>query len=97
EGKTFSPMAITIMLALGAAFILSLTFVPALVAILMRGKVSEKEVKLIAVSRQRYEPVLKRVVDRPWPFIGGAVALFLVAGVVYTTLGQEFIPQLDEK
>ena len=97
EGKTFSPMAITIMLALGAAFILSLTFVPALVAILMRGKVSEKEVKLIAVSRQRYEPVLKRVVDRPWPFIGGAVALFLVAGVVYTTLGQEFIRQLDEK
>ncbi len=97
EGKTFSPMAITIMLALGAAFILSLTFVPALVAILMRGKVSEKEVKIIAVSRQRYEPVLKRVVDRPWPFIGGAVALFLVAGVVYTTLGQEFIPQLDEK
>ena len=97
EGKTFSPMAITIMLALGAAFILSLTFVPAMVAILMRGKVSEKEVKVIAYSKRHYDPVLKRAIDRPWPFIGAGVALFLVAGVVYTTLGQEFIPQLDEK
>ncbi|PIB92800.1 efflux RND transporter permease subunit [Caulobacter sp. FWC2] len=97
EGKTFSPMAITIMLALGAAFILSLTFVPAMVAILMRGKVSEKEVKVIAYSKRHYDPVLKRAIAKPWPFIGGGLALFLVAGVVYTTLGQEFIPQLDEK
>ena len=97
EGKTFSPMAITIMLALGAAFILSLTFVPALVALLMRGKISEKEVKVIAVSRRRYAPLLKKAVDRPWPFIGAGAAFFLVAGVVYANLGQEFIPQLDEK
>ncbi|MBB3891471.1 cobalt-zinc-cadmium resistance protein CzcA [Phenylobacterium haematophilum] len=97
EGKTFSPMAITIMLALGAAFILSLTFVPAMVAILMRGKVSEKEVRIIAYSKRHYDPVLKRAIARPWPFIGAGVALFLVAGGVYTTLGQEFIPQLDEK
>lgn len=97
EGKTFSPMAITIMLALGAAFILSLTFVPAMVAILMRGKISEKEVKIIAYSKRRYEPVLRRAIARPWPFIGAGVALFFVAGGVYMTLGQEFIPQLDEK
>ncbi|MBP7703711.1 MAG: CusA/CzcA family heavy metal efflux RND transporter [Caulobacter sp.] len=97
EGKTFSPMAITIMLALGAAFVLSLTFVPAMIAILMRGKVSEKEVKIIAWSKARYEPLLKRVVDRPWPAIGVGVVLFVIAGGVYMTLGQEFIPQLDEK
>ena len=97
EGKTFSPMAITIMLALGAAFILSLTFVPAMVAILMRGKVAEKEVRLILWTKGWYEPLLQRSIARPWPFIGAALGVFALAGVVFTTLGQEFIPQLDEK
>lgn len=97
EGKTFSPMAITIMLALTAAFVLSLTFVPAMVAILMRGKVAEKEVRIIQWLKVRYEPLLARSLARPWPFIGAGVAVFLVSGVVFTTLGQEFIPTLDEK
>ena len=97
EGKTFSPMAITIMLALGAAFILSLTFVPAMLAILIRGKVAEKEVWLIARIKRAYAPVLDRAVDRPWPFIGAGVGIFVLAGFVFTLLGQEFIPQLDEK
>ncbi|MBX4373000.1 efflux RND transporter permease subunit, partial [Mycobacterium tuberculosis] len=56
EGKTFSPMAITVMLALGGAFIASLTFVPAMVALLIRGEVAEKEVKAIAWVKERYEP-----------------------------------------
>src|SRR3546814_12222094 len=79
EGKTFSPMAITVMLALASAFILSLTFVPAMIAVLIRGKVAEKEVKAIAWTQERYEPILRRVVDRPWTWIGGGVALFAVA------------------
>jgi cobalt-zinc-cadmium resistance protein CzcA len=97
EGKTFSPMAITIMLALGAAFILSLTFVPAMVALLMRGKVAEKEVRIIQWMKDRYAPVLDRAVAKPWPFIGAALGVFVLGGVVFTTLGQEFIPTLDEK
>ncbi|MDO8912142.1 MAG: CusA/CzcA family heavy metal efflux RND transporter [Phenylobacterium sp.] len=97
EGKTFSPMAITLMLALAAAFILSLTFVPAMVALLIRGKVAEKEVWAIGKIKQRYEPLLHRAVARPWPFIGVAAAVFAVSGVTFTFLGQEFIPQLDEK
>ncbi|MBL8772231.1 MAG: CusA/CzcA family heavy metal efflux RND transporter [Phenylobacterium sp.] len=97
EGKTFSPMAITIMLALGAAFILSLTFVPAMVAILMRGKVAEKEVRAIQWSKVRYEPLLRRALARPWQFIGGGLAVFAVSAVVFSFLGQEFIPTLDEK
>jgi len=97
EGKTFSPMAITLMLALAAAFILSLTFVPAMVALLIRGKVAEKEVWAIAKIKQRYEPLLRHAVARPWPFIGAAAGLFLLSGVAFTFLGQEFIPQLDEK
>src|SRR3546814_9055617 len=54
EGKTFSPMAITIMLALVAAFVLAITLVPALVVLLIRGHVAEKEVWLIRKSKDRY-------------------------------------------
>jgi cobalt-zinc-cadmium resistance protein CzcA len=97
EGKTFSPMAITIMLALVAAFILALTFVPAMVALLMRGKVSEKEVWVIAKAKEGYGPLLDKAVARPWPFILGGFGFFAAALFVFGFLGQEFIPQLDEK
>lgn len=97
EGKTFSPMAITVMLALAAAFLLSLTFVPAMVAVLIRGKVTEKETKAIGWAKIRYEPVLRRMLARPWPWIGGGVAIFAFAALLFTTLGREFIPQLDER
>lgn len=97
EGKMFSPMAITLMLALGAAFILSLTFVPAMVALLIRGKVAEKEVKPIQAARNRYLPGLNFSLKRPIPVIGGAIAVFALAGALFFTLGREFIPQLDEQ
>ncbi|WEJ99277.1 MAG: CusA/CzcA family heavy metal efflux RND transporter [Candidatus Sphingomonas phytovorans] len=97
EGKTFSPMAITIMLALGAAFILAITLVPALVALFIRGKVAEKEVWLICKSKERYLPLLDMAIARPWPFIGGGLAFFLLAIPAFGLLGSEFIPQLDEK
>jgi cobalt-zinc-cadmium resistance protein CzcA len=96
EGKMFTPMAITVMLALVGAFILSLTFVPAMVAILIRGKVAEKEVRAILWVKERYEPLLRRVIARPWPWIGAGVGTFVAAGLLFMTLGQEFIPQLDE-
>ena len=97
EGKTFSPMAITIMLALVAAFILAITLVPALVALLIRGRVAEKEVWLIRKSKERYLPLLDKAIARPWPFIVGGIAFFLAAVPAFGLLGSEFIPQLDEK
>ena len=96
EGKMFTPMAITVMLALAGAFILSLSFVPAMIAILIRGKVDEKEVKAILWVKARYEPLLRRVIARPWPWIGAGVGTFAAAALLFLTLGQEFIPQLDE-
>ncbi|ENZ82863.1 efflux RND transporter permease subunit [Caulobacter vibrioides] len=97
EGKTFSPMAITVMLALAGAFVLSLTFIPAMIALLINGKVAEKEVAPVRWTKSRYEPLLHKVVAKPWPVIGGAVALFVVAAVTFGFLGREFTPQLDEK
>ena len=97
EGKTFSPMAITIMLALVAAFVLAITLVPALVAIMIRGKVAEKDVWLIRKSKERYLPLLDRAIAKPWPFILGGLAFFLAAIPAFGLLGSEFIPQLDEK
>jgi cobalt-zinc-cadmium resistance protein CzcA len=97
EGKTFSPMAITIMLALVAAFILAITLVPALIALLIRGRVAEKEVWLIRKTKHRYTPLLDKAIARPWPFILGGFAFFLAAIPAFGLLGSEFIPQLDEK
>ena len=96
EGKTFSPMAITVMLALASAFVLSLTFVPAMIAVLLKGRISEKEVKVIRASKQRYEPLLVKTIARPWPVIGGGAVLFAVAAILFSSLGSEFTPQLDE-
>ncbi|MGH6949816.1 MAG: efflux RND transporter permease subunit, partial [Vitreimonas sp.] len=97
EGKMFTPMAITLMLALAAAFILSITFVPAMVALLIRGKVAEKEVKAVEASKRAYEPRLRWAINRPMPVIAGAVAIFLASIALFFTLGREFIPQLDEQ
>jgi cobalt-zinc-cadmium resistance protein CzcA len=97
EGKTFAPMAITLMLALVSAFVLSLTLVPALVALLVRGKVAEKEVRPIAWFKRAYLPLLRRTVAAPRLFVGGGLAVFALAGALFATLGQEFIPQLDEQ
>ena len=96
EGKMFTPMAITVMLALVGAFVLSLTFVPAMVAVLVRGKVSEKEVKAIRWVKERYEPLLENVIAAPGKWVLGGVGVFLAAALLFTTLGREFIPQLDE-
>jgi len=97
EGKMFSPMVITLMLALASAFVLSLTFVPAMVALLLTGHVSEKEVPFIVKTKQLYAPILQRTIARPWPFIAAAVGVFALSLVVFTFLGREFMPTLDEQ
>ena len=97
EGKTFSPMAVTLMVALASAFVLSVTFVPAMIALLIRGRVSETEVKPIRWFKARYEPALRRAVGRPGPFIAAGAGVFLAAVLCFGLLGEEFMPQLDEK
>jgi len=97
EGKTFSPMAVTLMVALASAFVLSLTFVPAMLAIVITGRVSETEVRPIRWFKAKYAPALAKAIRRPVPFIFGGVGVFVAAVLCLGLLGEEFMPQLDEK
>jgi cobalt-zinc-cadmium resistance protein CzcA len=96
EGKLFHPMAITVVLALTGAMILSLTFVPAAIAVFLNGKVEEKENRLVAWVRRRYEPILAWALRRRMAVMAGATALVVLSGLLATRLGSEFIPNLDE-
>ncbi|URD36619.1 CusA/CzcA family heavy metal efflux RND transporter [Methylobacterium tardum] len=97
EGKTFTPMALTVLIALVAAFVLSLTFVPAMVATFVTGRVSEGDNLLIRALKSAYRPVLGGAIRAPLTFVMAAVAVVGLAGVLATRLGQEFTPTLDEK
>lgn len=96
EGKTFHPMAITVMLALTAAMLLSLTFVPAAIAMFVTGKVEEKDKRVMAWLRARYAGVLDRTMTRGKALIAAAVVLVALSAYGATKLGSEFIPNLDE-
>ena len=96
EGKMFQPMALTVIIALIFAFILSLTFVPAAIAAFIAGRVDEKESRIVAIMRRRYEPSLDAAMRRPRLTIGVAALAVVAAVLAFTTLGQEFPPQLDE-
>ena len=96
EGKMFHPMAFTVVAALIGAMIFSVTFVPAAIAIFVRGKVSEKENWLMAKARACYEPVLYFSLKRPLLPLIIAAAVVLYSGLQAKQLGTEFLPQLDE-
>src|SRR5260370_25413361 len=96
EGKMFIPMALTVMLAVLGAMIFSVTFVPAGVAIFLRGKMSEKETILIRWSKAIYLPLLNLSL-RCRPMIVTAAALLVIGfGFLASRMGAEFIPSLDE-
>jgi cobalt-zinc-cadmium resistance protein CzcA len=96
EGKMFTPMAFTILLALGGAAILSMTFVPAAVALLVTGKVAEKENLFMRGALRVYAPVLEQAIRLRFVVIGLAGLLLAVTGVAVSRMGGEFIPSLDE-
>ena len=96
EGKSFTPMALTVILALVGAFILSLTFVPAMLAIWLSKTVEEKEGAIMAWLGRHYAPRLDRAMARPRNIMLAAGGALLVAIGAYVSLGQEFLPQLDE-
>ncbi|MEE3627582.1 CusA/CzcA family heavy metal efflux RND transporter [Nitrospirillum sp. BR 11752] len=97
EGKMFRPMALTVITALVAAFALSLTLVPALIALVITGPVNERENRVVVLAKGWYAPLLDRALATPTPWIFGAACLFLASLGLLTRMGQEFIPTLDEQ
>ena len=96
EGKTFHPMAITVVMALTAAMVLSLTFVPAAVATFVTGKVEEKETRVMRAAKSGYQPMLDFALRSRKAVLAGAVALVVLSGWGASRMGSEFIPNLDE-
>ncbi|HEX7872460.1 MAG TPA: CusA/CzcA family heavy metal efflux RND transporter [Sphingobium sp.] len=96
EGKMFHPMAITVVMALTAALILSLSFVPAAVALFVTGTVEEAESRIMVRARGLYEPALAFALSRSKAVVAAAVGLFALAALAATHMGSEFIPYLDE-
>jgi heavy metal efflux system protein len=96
EGKMFSPMVLTLMLALASAFLLSVTFVPAMAAILFRGNVAESEVSSIRVAKHLYAPALRMALTHPLSVVAVGIVTLGAAVIVFNSLGRVFIPTLDE-
>lgn len=95
-GKMFHPMAFTVVIALLGAMILSVTFVPAAIALFVTGKVKEEENFVMRGARRGYEPVLRWVMSHRSLAFALAFLSVLVSGLVASRMGSEFIPSLSE-
>ena len=96
EGKMFHPMAFTVVAALIGAMILSVTFIPAAVALLIGNKVSEKEGHLMGWAKRGYAPMLSfAMLNKPLVLTIAVVAVIL-SGLLATRMGSEFVPSLNE-
>ncbi|AIJ47018.1 MULTISPECIES: efflux RND transporter permease subunit [Comamonas] len=96
EGKMFHPMALTVVIALAGAMLLSITFIPAAIALFMGNKVAEKENRLMVWARRVYAPALHRVMRAPAVVLTAAGVAVVLSLLLATRLGSEFAPNLNE-
>ncbi|GAA4405850.1 CusA/CzcA family heavy metal efflux RND transporter [Nibrella viscosa] len=99
EGKMFRPMAMTVSFAILAALVLSLTYVPMMASLVLPKTIDPKQTladRLMGGLYKRYEPLVRRALHWPKTTIGTAVLLFVVSLWLFSRLGGEFIPTLDE-
>ncbi len=96
EGKMFHPMAITVVIALLSAMLLSITFVPAAIALLFKKPVEEKGNPIMHAATFVYQPALHWVLQHRGLVVGLATLLVIISGFGASQLGSEFAPNLDE-
>ncbi len=96
EGKMFSPMALTVIFALIGALILALTLMPVLCSYFLSGKIKEEDNFIVRFAKFIYSPILKFSLRFGWVVALTAVSLFALSLFVFSKMGAEFIPQLDE-
>lgn len=96
EAKMFHPMAMTVVMALLGAMILSVTFVPAAVALFITGEVKEKESRWMQALKRKYQQILDWAYQFKMVVVTLAVSILVLTGVLTTQIGSEFAPQLSE-
>jgi cobalt-zinc-cadmium resistance protein CzcA len=96
EGKMFHPMAFTVVIALLGAMLLSVTFVPAAIALFVTGKVKEEEGVVMRGARRVYAPALAWVMSHRAMAVGAALGVIALSGVMTSRMGSEFVPSLSE-
>jgi len=96
EGKMFHPMAFTVVIALLGAMLLSVTFVPAAIALFVTGKVKEEEGVVMRGARRVYAPALAWVMSHRAVAVGAALGIIVLSGVITSRMGSEFVPSLSE-
>ncbi|WP_020168073.1 MULTISPECIES: efflux RND transporter permease subunit [Methylotenera] len=96
EGKMFHPMAFTVVIALVGAMLLSVTFIPAAVALFINGKVKETEQPLIGWVKKAYSPILQWAMTNKALVITIAIVSVLLSGLLASRMGSEFVPSLNE-
>ncbi|MDX9674027.1 MULTISPECIES: CusA/CzcA family heavy metal efflux RND transporter [unclassified Pseudomonas] len=96
EGKMFHPMAFTVVIALLGAMLLSVTFVPAAIALFVTGKVKEEEGAVMRGARRVYAPALAWVMSHRTVAVGAALGVIVLSGVLTSRMGSEFVPSLSE-
>lgn len=96
EGKMFHPMAFTVVIALVGAMILSVTFIPAAIALFLSGRVAEKESPVVTWAKKMYVPALAAAMHNKALTVTLAVVIVVLSGLLTTRMGSEFIPSLNE-
>ncbi|MFA8450998.1 MAG: CusA/CzcA family heavy metal efflux RND transporter [Bacteroidales bacterium] len=99
EGKMFIPMAMTVSFAILGAFLLSITYVPMMSALVLKRKPNEKKTlsdKMMEKFDSWYVPIIKGALKKKKLILGSSIAVFIFTGFVFSNMGGEFIPQLDE-
>jgi cobalt-zinc-cadmium resistance protein CzcA len=96
EGKMFHPMAMTVVIALSAAMLLSITFIPAAIAMMFKGPVVEKENRAFDVTKNLYGRLLRKAIAMRGAVVAAALVLLVVCAGLASRLGSEFVPNLDE-
>ncbi|RKR83665.1 cobalt-zinc-cadmium resistance protein CzcA [Mucilaginibacter gracilis] len=99
EGKMFRPMAQTVGFAILGALLLSLTYIPMMSALLLSKNAEPQKTlsnRMMGFLQRKYQPVLKAAIRFKYQVVGAAVVLLIVSGVIFSKMGGEFIPQLEE-
>ncbi|MEK6683955.1 MAG: CusA/CzcA family heavy metal efflux RND transporter [Nitrospirota bacterium] len=95
EGKMFTPLAVTISFALIGSLLLSLTVIPVLASLLMRGG-AEDDGRVLTTLKRAYLPVMGWALENRKIAVGGAMGFLVIAAVLFPMIGKEFMPVMDE-